>query len=392
MQKIDQKICEITGSSDPFNNYSLLCLEPVSSQKVFAEKTAAMLCQLRSTVVNFTTNIFPAEITAIRNDITTLNKAGFNYECPVLNIAQADSIAETLFKLANAICNVYSSQLDLSSVDWNNCSSAEPVPQTIQEGFNFLLDQICALTTGGQTLPTFDNTGTCLTAGTALDSLSDTITKIRARLCSLPTFSVSALTSSCINFSGVTSLEGTLSKIFEAIDLLTKNTIRQVDTDMFNISDADGTQPCLGKKISLSGQVAGSDRLVAVSAADSNPGTLEDKLEQGEGIILDTFTTSGKIIIKTSSQPEYKVKSTSSDAAAGFLDEKIIGSNGTINTAVSPNSGKLQISSSIDYDLLIDRLFDIMETDADIKARFCALVSSCPSPCAPPTNVQAIPA
>lgn len=394
LQRIDVKLCEITGGSDPFNEFNVLCLEPVTTAKDFAERTAAMLCQLRTTVVNFINNLYPVEISTIRTEIATLNRAGFDRDCGIVTIAKGDTLTATLAKLTEAICTISDAASNMSSVDWDRCVTIAQPPTTIQEGFNFILQQLCALTGGGSggNLPVFDNTTSCLPAPTSADSLENTVIKIRSRLCSLPTFSVNAVSSTCLSLNGVTTLEQTISKILEQLDTLSRNTVRQVDNIQFAISDADPTVPCAGKKISLSGVTGtGADRLVALNEGDTTPGTLEQKINAGEGVVIDTTSVAGKMTIRTTNTVNHKVKIAEDDPEPGYLIDKIVGAPGEVNTIITASAQQISISASIDYDKLIDRLFDILETDAELKERFCALVASCPSPCSPPTNVQAIP-
>lgn len=394
LQRIDVKLCELTGGTDPYNDFNVLCLEPVTNAKEFAEKTAAMLCQLRTTVVNFINNLYPVEISTIRTEIAALNRAGLDRDCDIIKIAKGDTITAALGKLTEGICSLSEATSNMSSVDWHKCSTGSQIPATIQDGFNFILQQLCALNGSGSggSLPVFDNTNSCLSAPTAVDSLEDTVIKIRSRLCSLPTFSVNAITSSCLSFTGVSTLEQTIGKILEHLDTLSRNTIRQVDNSQFALSDADPTSPCAGKKIVLSGATGPStDRLVSVNDADASPGTLEQKINPGEGILIDTNITPGKLTIRTTSIIDHKLKVAEDDPTPGYLVEKIIGAPGEINTIITAAPQQLTVSATIDYNKVIDRLFDILETDAELKERFCALVASCPSPCSSPTNVQAIP-
>lgn len=392
LQRIDNQLCEITGQTDSYNNYNLLCLEPASTEKDFAEKAAAMLCQLRGTVTNFISNLYPGDIGAIRTEITALSKAGFDYSCDAISIAKADAITFALQKICDALCDLHQGQTQLDGVDWDKCATIPVLPQSIEEGFNFILDQLCSLSAGtGVSLPTFDNRGSCLPGPSGTDSLQDTIVKIRGQLCSLPTFSVNALSSSCVSLAGINTLEQTLSRILQQLDSLSRTAIRQVDPSMFSLSDADSTRPCEGKKITLTGSVGSTgDRLVAVNGQDNTPGTLADKIAPGAGILISAATTAGKLTISADQSNDFKVKVAAAASAAGYLSEKIKGSNGEVNTTVTPAGEQLVVAATLDYSLLIDRLFDVLETDSDLKARFCALVASCPSPCSAPTNVQAI--
>lgn len=391
LQKIDQRLCEVTGG-DSYDSYNLRCLAPVSTQKDFAEKVALTLCTLNSGFSAFTTSTFPAKITELTTQITDLDKAGFVYNCPLIDIAEEDSLSTSLYKLSAGLCQLRELATDVSGANWDACTTVSTPPATIQEGFDFLISWICTLGSGsgGGTLPVFDNTGSCLESPTQTDSLEGTVIKIRTRLCSTPTFSLSSLTAGCVSFTGISTLEQLLGRMLAQIDLLSKNSIRGADAGQFAIADADPASPCSGKKLSLSGPVS-TDRLVAVDAADLAPGTLEEKLHAGAGILFSTEEEPGKLSISAPPSSDELVKVGPDDSAAGYLQDKLIGKIAEVSIAVNPTADdKLEISAPVNYQAFIDRLFDIIETDPDVKARFCNLMSGCPSPCDPPTNVEAV--
>jgi hypothetical protein len=285
--------------------------------------------------------------------------------------------------------------LNPSSANWDQCFTivGDP-PATIVEGFNTVLSQICQIKeSGGGTIPTFDNTGSCLASPTTTDTLVDTISKIKTRLCATPTFNASNLGSfSCIQFSPNASLEAVLISAFTQLNDVSTSSIRGVTTD-FVLTNIDNSAPCLGKRLGLN--LTNLDRKVASNPSDTTPGTLADKLQAGTNLTLDFITTPGKVIFNATggTSLDEKVKVNSVDSSAGFLQEKIVGSTDTISISVQSynNDTQLRLSANIDIAAMIDLILDGISSNEESKTKFCTLISSCPSPCDPPTNVQIIP-
>lgn len=388
-QKIDAKLCTVAGNLFP--SYNTYCLAPANTEKEFVEKISQRFCTLENSYQTFTTSTFPTAISTINTTITTLNTPNLT-SCAQVGFAPTDTIKDSLNKLSTAVCNIYSSQLSLTGVNWGQCTTVVNPPTTIVQGFNFVIGQICNLSSqisGSVVLPTFDNTGTCLQSPTSNDSLSSTVVKIRTRLCNTPVFNINALTWNCITkpSSATTDLQSAFQSLLTKIDTISQN-LPIFDSSDFITSDTNPSQPCQGKTISLQSGFSSTDRLVAVNNTDSSPGTLVQKLVAGTGVSLDTVTNPGQMIINSTTTVDEKVKTSSSDPLAGYLEDKITGSTGTYaNISTVTFNDQVVIGTSLNLSNIINGIFDLIEEDEVLKARLCAIISTCPSPCAAPTNI-----
>lgn len=392
LQKIDTRVCEVTGDFTAFNLGCLREGHTIATEREFAESIAAYTCQLRAALDTFTTNTFPTAITGLQAHVMQLDQPQVS-ACSTLGIATGDNIRIVLHKLSNGLCEAISEQ-DISAADWNKCFTlvGDP-PQTILQGFNTVIDYICSLREStGTVLPVFDNTGSCLVDGTADESLVDTVLKIKSRLCATPVFSTSNLPSNgtCVNINSTDTLEQVTGKLLSQVGVIATTAIRGVNASQFALTDIDPQNPCLGQRLSL--QAALPDRWVAATTADNHPGTLADKLVAGNNITINTTLHPGQVMISAGggAVADEKVKSSAGDATAGYLEEKITGSQAEVTIATSINAGKVQIAAAVDYNSFIDRMLDMIEEDEDLKNRFCSIIAACPSPCQPPTNVQII--
>lgn len=394
LQNIDSKLCSATGDFSGFNFYCLINQGPINTEKQFVEKISQFVCETRTALDTFTNTTYTSGIASLQTQINVLSAPGIT-SCTELSIVPADNQKTVLTKLANALCSMYGA-LNPSSANWSQCFTLVGAPPaTIVEGFNTILSQICQIkTSGGGATPTFDNTGSCLSSPTATDSLVDTISKIKTRLCATPTFNANNLGSfSCIQFSPNASLETVLVSAFNQVNTISIGSIRDVTSD-FVLTNIDNSAPCLGKRLALN--LTNIDRKVASNSSDPTPGTLADKLQAGTNVTIDFTTTPGKVILSASggTSVDEKVKVNSVDTTAGFLQQKVIGSTDTISISITPynNDTQLRFSANIDTAALVDLLLDGIAENEEMKTKFCSLISSCPSPCDAPTNVQIIPA
>ncbi len=387
-QKIDAKICVFNPES--YSTYNTYCLAPVNTQKEFVEKISQQFCTLKSSYETFTVSTFPTAISTINSTITTLNTPNVT-SCTQIGFTPSDTIRDSLQKLSNSVCDIYNNQLSVSGVTWSQCAVVPTPPTTIIGGFNFVVSQLCNLASqisGSVTLPTFDNTGSCLSSPTSTDSLESTVIKIRSRLCTTPAFNINSLTWNCIAqpSSTATDLQSAFQAVLTKIDSISQN-LPIFDPSDFVTNNTNPSQPCAGKTISLQSPIAASDRFVAVNNADSSPGTLVQKLTPGTGITLDTTTTPGTMIISSTSVVDDKVKTSVTDPSAGYLEDKITGSTGTVNITTNTVSNEVVVSASVNYTLLVQNIIDAITADPTLKEQFCSLIVSCPSPCAAPTNL-----
>lgn len=391
LQKIDAKIC--TTVSDLYSTYNTYCLLPTNTEKAFVEKISQQFCTLKGDFNTFTTTTFPAAITVVNNTINTINHPNLN-SCAFVGFnAGTDTIKDALSKLSIAVCNINDVQLNLSTVNWNQCF-AGTIPTTIAGGFNTLINQICAIQSGGGsgTLPVFDNTGTCLSSPTATDSLQATVIKIRSRLCQTPTYNSANITAGCTGIVGSDTLEQALNKTIAKLGTVSGSAVTAVNTSQFTLAPVDPLNPCLGQKISLNSAL--TDRFVAANASDASPGTLIQKLAPLGGITIDDTTTPGKVTIGFSGTTDtYKVKVNNADPTPDFLGNKISGKVNTFITTTAVTNGitnKVDVGATLDLSALVTAILDMIEDTPELKTRFCSLVASCPSPCQPPSNPQAV--
>jgi hypothetical protein len=222
----------------------------------------------------------------------------------------------------------------------------------------------------------------------------DTIEAIREQLCNTGVIDVTALTWGCTDAPGndPTDLQGTLQSILYKLNNLSLNFPTQFSAD-FTVENVDDGSPCLGKSISLATPL-NTDRLVATSVDDTEPGTLIEKLVPGNNIDFDIITEPGKLIINSSStDTQGKVYADGSDTTLGFLDEKMIGVPGdivSIQTIYNPATEQVEVSAVVDEEQWVINMIELINTNSELKELFCSLVASCPSPCDPPSNVQAV--
>lgn len=398
LQLIDAKVCETSGD---FSGYDFSCLTDtgaIITQRQFVERISQYVCKTSIDFNTFTGTTYPAGITNLQTQINSLKNPNIT-SCSELNIDSNDQQNVVLTKLSNSVCAIYAA-INPASANWSQCFSlvGDP-PATIVEGFNTVLTQLCQIKNGGgsATLPTFDNIGSCLAAPlTATDTLVTTVNKIKARLCQTPTFSAANLaTPVCVQYSGASTLEDVLDSAISQINQLSLNIVKTFNNSQFTVSLIDPSQPCLGKQVSLA--AANIDRMVALNSADLSPNTLDQKFVGAGTVSIDFGTINpGKVTITgaAGATADEKVKVNGTDTTAGYLETKIVGNTDLVSVSVTPinTASQLRISANLDMPALINLILEEISEDEDLKLKFCNLVSSCPSPCDPPTNVQVLPA
>lgn len=391
---LGQAICAGGDPNPDYSGYNTYCVTAVGggsieTQSDFVEGISKFVCDLQTTLTDFTDDTYTTAITDLQDQIDSIN-APATTACVAAGITNADSLTTVLNKTSVALCDIYS-QIDVSGVDWDSCFTVNPDPTTITEGFDAVIGMICSLktlVTNGVVLPTFDNTGSCLpTPLTTTDTLVSTINKIKTKLCQLPTLTIGNLSYGCVD-SG-SNLEETLQNILDALSSVMTNGAYSFDTDYFTVTPIDPELLCQGKQVTLN--TALTDRLVAATATDDTPGTLEDKLEAGDNIDLD-FSDPTKVVISAPSISDVKVKINSSDPLSDYLANKVEGSTGddisiTVNVDTSnPSSYKLQVLPTIDYDKVAENVINAILNSSALKQLFCSI--ECTTSCNPPTNVD----
>lgn len=399
LQKIDTLLCASAANYSTYNTYCLSSPTPITTQQQFVEKISQYVCTNRSDYDTFVNTTFPAYQTSVSNQFTAINIPGTT-SCSNVGINLGDTLQTILQKFSNSLCNIFTSDLDLSTVNWSQCFTVSPAPTTIVQGFNAVLSQICSIAaSGGAALPTFNNTGSCLPAPlTTSDSLVDTVNKIKTRLCESPTYDINALTWNCVAkpSTDTTDLQSSISAILSKLDVLSQN-LPSFTSD-FAVSATNPINACAGKTVALSSSIA--DRKVAATATDSTPGTLQDKLTSDTNLAWDfSDPTKAKITLIGSigGSSDNKVKVDNTDSTPDFLSSKVENSPGNASgialtftvDSTNPNH-KLQPQITVDPSVLFNFLLQELSEDDTLRATFCAAVAACPSPCTPPSNVSVL--
>ena len=393
IQKLDEQVCGITGDYSAFN-FSCLANEAViTTEQQFVETISDFVCQVRTDLDEFLTIDFPTYQADVASDFSAINNPTIT--CVSAGVVSTDTLNTVLAKYCTKFGSL-DAAISVSVVDWDQCFTVVTPPTTVAEGFDLIIDQLClvkATAESSAVLPTFNNLTSCLATPGASDSLVTTINKIKDKLCTLPELDNTTLTSSCITIPSTSNdLEGLLQNLLDKVDTLSENLIT-FDSGDFTVVATDSGDPCLGKTVALSSAPA-ADRLVAINVADTVPGTLTEKLIAGTGVTLDTTTTPGTMIINsTGVSTDTKVLAHSSDLnPSGYLDEKLQGGTSTsgitISTSFDSTANKVSIVPTLNWSTFITDFIAVLQDNETLFAEFCALVSSCPSPCAAPTNVE----
>jgi hypothetical protein len=394
LQKMDTAICTNTGDYSTYNTY---CLSPITTQQQFVEKISQYVCNLSTTVNTFIDTTFPAYQTTVTNEFNAINNPAIT--CSFAGVTSADNLISVLNKYCSAF-GTLNTAISLSGVTWGSCFTVSPAPTTIAAGFNTLISQICQLkseiSSGG--LPTFNNLDSCLSGGTANDSLVTTVNLLKTQVCSCPTFDINSLTWNCVtkpSEAGVTDLQDAFAALMAKVDTLSQEAITTYSGD-FVVTSTNPDSACAGKSIALTTPIANNDRLVAATTSDTAPGTLQQKVTPGAGITLDFATTPGQMIINsTASGSTYQVKATSGDPNPGYLVSKLEGSSDNVSglflTILSDTTtNKAQVSGTIDLTVLVPAILSLVQNTPSLQASWCAINANCPSACPAPTNIQAI--
>ena len=392
--KLDTALCAVLGD---YSLYNVGCLAPIATQQEFVEAISAYVCTLRADFDTFEDVTFLNYQTSVTNQFLSITSP--NITCASAGITTADNLTTVYSKYCTKFGQI-DSALSLAGVNWAQCFAVPIAPTTIAEGFDLLIDQICQVNAGGSgvVLPTFNNVGSCL-PGTlsATDSLEDTVNKIKTKVCTQPTFDINALTWGCTTQPSVvtTDLQSAVQAILSQLDSLKQN-IPTFDPADFTVANVDNGNLCLGKSVSISGAI-GTDQFVKSNAADTLPGTLEDKLQAGSNITLDFTSVAGKAIISSTgvgSAADEKVKTYVGDSTEGYLNDKVTGGSDPfgidITTFLNTTTEKVEIIPSIDPVTFITNVLNAIKNDAALSALLCEIVSSCPSPCGSVTNAQVV--
>lgn len=391
LQKIDEKLCDVIGD---YSTYNYNCLptwfgESITSQSQFVDAITGYACETRLTLDNFLTMAFPNYQTVVDARFDAIEVPAIT--CASASVTSTDTLIQVLTKYCSKFGDI-DDILNIDSVIYDNCLTVVTPPTTLSGALQLLADQICIVASDTASLPTFNNISTCLPAPlTSTDSLTSTINKIITRLCDSPTWDATNVTWGCVGApSSATDIEEAIQNIVTVVNTHTQ-AFPTFDGSDFVVTPTSG-DPCDGVTIALATPI-NQDRFVASDASDTSPGTLYDKL-LGFGLTIDHTTTPGKVRLTVTGGAEtYTVKADSSDTSPDYLINKVNGSsNAGITLGVSYNPGTEQVDFGLDVNTatLFDLLLDELVEGSALYAKFCAKVAGCPSPCDPPTNVQAV--
>lgn len=395
LQKISPLLCAATGDYSTYNTY---CLAPIATQQQFVETISNQFCNLRTSFVDFQalTYLPYTQVTNGRLD----NLENPNITCLSASVVGSDPLQTVLNKYCSKF-NSIDAALNPSGANWSSCYVVNPAPTTVVDGFNTIIAQICILkglveSGGSGSLPTFNNVGSCLPGTlTAADSLVDTVNKIKTRLCQTGILNAATLSFGCVSAAGLTGptdLQTTLQNILTKVTQISQ-ALPTVWSPDFTLTNTDPGNLCLGKTINLSATIT-PDRFVAATPADSDPGTLQEKLIPGTGMSLDYLTSPGFVILNSSGGSgggDHKVAVDVDDATPDYLGAKILSGGQTngiqVSPSVDPINDVMLLNVSVDTSILFQSLIDTLANNPTLYANFCAAVAGCPSPCAAPSNV-----
>lgn len=392
IQKMDTLICQTAGDYSTYNVNCIADAGTITTEAEFVDAITDYVCTLHSTVATFIGTTFPAYQTTVSNRFVAIEQPART--CVSASVTSADTLNTVLDKYCTKFGSI-DTKLDISTVDWDQCYVVSSSPTTLANAFDLLIDQICQIKADSTsiTLPTFNNSTSCLSITGTANTLVETINALKTRVCLSPTFDINALTWGCISkpSSSTTNLQAAFQSILTKVDILSDNS--PTFSSDFTVTLIDSGNACLGKHVALATPL-NSDRFVASNEDDDSPSTLIDKLEAGDNIILDDTTTPGKIIIaSTSTDTQGRVYADITDNTLGYLDQKLEGSVGdyvTVTTNYDSINKKVEVAAFIDKRGLLLTLLEIIRTDEQVRTTFCTLFTQCPSPCQPPQNVQAL--
>lgn len=390
LKSIDSLVCEVSGGI-PWATFDYACLEGITTAQTFAEIISAYVCDLSETV----TNNYDELLTLINN----INITGVGSFVPAISgctytgVVNTDTLSQILVKFNTKFCDL-NSRLDISSVDWDQCFTVLTPPTTLPGAFDLLIDQICQVKADiptGYTPPTFNNVGTCLPTPGATDSLTSTISKIIAKLCSLPTLDIDELSPFLC-----TGLGSTLTEVIENIRIrVTENTLRSIEEvgPGLTLVDLGSPEACTGKRLEIDPD-AFPDEMVKVNSSDTTPGYLIDKLNAGDNITIDDTTLVGAVTITAE---DAHVKTSSIDPATGYLLQKILVDSLpelsfalTEDSTTDPSSYKAKITPTIDWYALTEKVLLTIVENSTLRSIFCNIDCEILPTCLAPSNFSVI--
>jgi hypothetical protein len=384
LEAINTSIGTISGID--WSSFDYACLPDYTTVEQFAEGISTYICNLNTTLTTFIGTTYAADKAAMNTSITSIDEPGLT-SCASVGVIDTDNTTAILTKILSNLCDV-NETLELGGIDWNNCYTVSPIPTNIIDAFTVINEQICDLKNNPTepTYPTFNNSTNCL-EGTTTDSLYDTIISITGILCSLPTFDIGDIAwTTCIsnpNPGGGADITSALNKLVSILDPTYKARVVQFDPAIFDVTYSTPGNQCSGQVVTLQDDVEFTDRLVALDGTDTDPDYLLNKMTAGTLITFDTATSPGTVIINSSAE-DNKVKANAADTSSDYLINKIHGlpdSTSALSLVESYNAGtdKVDLTPTIDYAVLTQKILDTLSINADLLSQLCVLNCQCPS-------------
>lgn len=374
IQKIEEKICEATGS---YATYDTACLAPINTQQEFVEAISAGYCQLLADFTEFVNVTFPASESNTSTEVNTL--ASPEITCTVAGVIPSDDLPTVLTKYCTTFGDLYN-KIDVSGANWSSCYTVTPTPSTLTSAFNVLISQICDLkasVTSGS-LGNFDNT--CIGGGPSVNAATS-LQAVINYMCDVPTFDPNALSFGCVAEPAPKTLDSVMQTVLNQLTDYIQNKL--TFSGDFVVSLNNPLDPCQGKLVELATPLV-TDRLVASNLSDTTPGTLIQKLDAGTNVTLDDTTIPGKVIINANTTPEsFKVKASTIGAdTEGYLINKIDGvTNSSDGVAISEtyngSTEKVDLTPSIDWTTFITKWFAELNSNSTLALLFCSQVQNC---------------
>jgi len=250
---IDTKLCAVVGDYTLYNKACLDDVTPITTEQEFVETISTKVCTIESDLATFTGTTFVDYQTTVTNSLNDITNPELT-SCSFVGVLTTDTLEQVINKITTSLCNINTNHLTLTGVNWSQCFTVSTPPTTIPQAFDLLIDQICSVKDdvgAGGALPTFNNTGSCLPTPGAADSLTDTVNKIKTRLCQTGTFDINALTWTCTTKPSTTTTD--LQAAFQAV-LNKLDSLSQVVPNFsgdFVVTNVDTAQPCLGKHVAF---------------------------------------------------------------------------------------------------------------------------------------------
>jgi hypothetical protein len=387
LEAINTKVC-IEGGSWDFNFACLptLCECTINSAQSFAEAISAQFCYLKgqyTTFIGAYGGTFPAYQAAVDDRFNDIENPALTISCA--SITNTDTLWQVLTKLGTKLCSI-NTALNPSGIT-NSCYTFSAT--TTNGAFQELIDWMCTLATTvngiNNTLPTFDNSETCISG---VSSLYNTVVAIRNLLCTKPDFNSSAIETSCLSLGS--TLQSAVTELVGATDYLLQSHITSVTGTGLSLNSTGS--PCNGMELALD-LSAITDTKVSVDASQT-AGYLFDKLTAGTGIAITKIgSTPNKTVQIESTVIDTKEVKVNSSGAEGYLIDKITVAD-SVDGVIAFTKGNIgdtvQISAGLNYSTLASTILNTISSDVDLTTLFCNMACACNCGLTTPTTLRKV--